>query len=161
MKRFVFAVLLVVVLSAPCLAAVTSTILGGPEIQGRLGWKPQEKRTEIGAFALWELGEDYLGGGVYGTYDIIKPASFKVLDLEVPAVIYIGSMIGPLDEDVRPAEGENEADAVARLMTGVLLGGEKMQLGLELQYGLDEDLWKPLGTTGEGFSVFASIRWEF
>lgn len=134
-------------LSAPAYSQedkFTVTAVGNDDLLSlRVGTRPWGARTEIGGFGIWADGltegeEAAWGGGVYATYDVVQDAQFTVLQYSVPATIYIGGQLGVIDRDT----GD---DAVAALMTGVSFGDDKIRIGVEYQYILDQDLWQELG----------------
>lgn len=160
MKKFCFVLFMIVFFGILCKADVRVSALGGDsELQLRAGFGDPNGRTRVGPFGVWELSNDYLGGGVFGTYDIIKPAKFNVLGVETAACVYVGALVGPMDYERRV--DDEKPFAVSRLLTGLTLGDEKMQLGLEFQYGLDKDFWRPLGEVDENTKLFACVSWRF
>ena len=163
MNRWIVAVLLM---------AVATTSLAGEQIIGikgdhdalkpYIGIRPGE-RTEVGLYGLYADGmagtDEGIGAGVYATYDLIADANFTVLEWSVPATIYIGGELGGIWNN--PDVGSRTGDVTAALTTGVLFGGDKLKIGVELSYALTEDLWKELSMVDPEARVLFNIHFRF
>lgn len=155
MKRVMLATVLVFVFAAVAAAGdLTLGIMGNDDqLEPRIGWRPLE-RTEIGVFALWEDFDDAIGAGFYASYDVVQTGEFDIFGLvNVPATIFVGASVGAVDLP--------DADAVARLETGLLFGDEKIQIGPVYQYALDESLWSDLGTPPDQHLLLICLKVNF
>lgn len=126
----------------------------------RVGVRPWQGRTEIGGYGIWldglKEGEDEAyGGGIYGTYDVVQDANFTLLNVQVPIVWYAGGQIGFLHRE------DSDEDAGASLMTGLSFGDEKVRIGVEYQYMLDQDLWKEFGAIDDRGRLLLRLSYQF
>ena len=140
---------------------VSVTAVGNDDLLSlRFGARPWQGRTEIGAFGIWldglKEGEtEAYGLGAYATYDVVQNADFTVLSYTVPATFYVGGQMGFLHRE------DSDEDATSSLLTGVSFGDEKIRIGFEYQYLLDESLWKEFGVVDDKGRILFSLARRF
>lgn len=170
MKKLIWLVALVVALCCVCPVqadelnssdGLAVTPVGSDDLLSlRVGLRPWGGRTEIGGFGIWldglKEGEDEAyGGGAYATYDVVQEAPFTVLTYSVPATFYVGGQMGFLHRE------DSDEDATSSLLTGVSFGDEKVLIGIEFQYLLDESLWKEFGEIDDKGRVLLTLSRRF
>jgi hypothetical protein len=148
----------------------TVTAYGSDDLLGvRAGLRPWAGRAELGLFGMWMDGlsegdvksdtesnqQESWGLGVYATYDVVQRAEFTVLSYQIPIDIYVGGQLGALHR------ADSDEDATAALMTGLTFGDGGVQLGVEYQYGLDEELWKELAPLDDNHRLLLTLGIRF
>lgn len=142
----------------------TASLLGNDDmLLLRAGARPFGEKTELGLYGTWRDGlkpgdAEAWGLGGYATYDVAD-GEFAVAQFKVPITWYVGGMAGflsPTDEFNRKT-----IDQAASLLTGLSFGGEKVRIGVEYQYGLSPDLWKPLADVDPQGMLLLCLSYRF
>lgn len=137
-----------------------SALASDDMVSGRALYCPPG-RVSLGADLSWldGLGADEQEGwriGFVGLYDLVQDAPLSVPFLgEIPADWYIGGLGGVLVGE------DQEPDATAALITGLAIGGPTASIGIEYQYFLTRDLWRPLAEIPDESRVVFTVALRF
>lgn len=140
----------------------TVTAVGNSDLLSlRVGITPWQGRTELGLYGIWldGLTEDAegegFGGGLYATYDVVQDADWTIMSFSVPVTYYAGGQLGVLHGE------DSDEDAQASFLTGLTFGDDRVRIGVEYSYLLDDGLWKEFGTIDDNHRLMLTLGWQF